>query len=152
VATAVAVTLGVMAPMAAADNATTQMDAPFSAATTTNLCNGEAVVFGGMIHFASHTTNDSANGDLTTNHTNFQNVQGVGDQGNTYRGQSSGTSTFHQDPTNDGGFVDTGSGDLRFESSGSAPNFAVHLVYHVTQTPTGQMVGRVDVTKVTCQG
>lgn len=151
-AAAATVTLGMMAPIAAADNATSQVDAPFSAATTTNLCNSENVVFSGVIHVTSHTTNDLANGDLTTNHANFQNVQGLGDQGNAYRGQTTGTSTFHQDPTNDGGFVDTGSGDLRFESQGSAPNFDAHIVFHVTQTPSGRMTGQVDVVRVTCQG
>jgi hypothetical protein len=152
VAVAVAVALGMMAPIAAADNATVQMDAPFGALTATNVCNSENVVFSGVIHVTSHTTNDVANGDLTTNHANFQNVQGVGDQGNAYRGQATGTSTLHQDPTNDGGFVDTGSGDLRFESKGSAPNFDAHIVFHVTETPSGQMIGQVEVANVTCQG
>jgi hypothetical protein len=151
-AVAVAVTLGMVAPIAAADDATTQMDAPFTAATAPNLCNGENVTFSGVIHVTSHLTNDLANGDLTTNHANFQNVQGVGDQGNAYRAQTAGTSTFHQDPTNDGGFVDTGSGDLRFESQGSASNFDAHIVFHVTQTPSGQMTGKVDVVQVTCRG
>jgi hypothetical protein len=70
-----------------------------------------------VIHMTSHTTNGAALRNMRMNH------QDIGDQARHVPRSVFGELDLPPGSQFDGGFVDTGSGDLRFESQGSAPSF-----------------------------
>ena len=81
-------------------------------------------------------------------HINFNDVRGVGDQGNLYRFVGSTEGTENQVAANEL----TAEENLAFVATGSAPNGRLKALVHLTQNANGDVTATVDNTRVTCQG
>ena len=138
---------GVVAPVASAGILTSE-DVPFSGLPTVNPCNGENVLLSGRLHTFQVFTPNGSGGELITDMGNFQDVHGVGDQGNSYVSVLTGTSATHVYP----GEAATSTGVLSLVSQSSALNYELHVVFHLTVAPDGQFVIEFDNISATCEG
>jgi len=122
------------------------MDIPVSGAVI-NPCNGETVTFSGVDHFTARVVFDGAGGFHLTTHDNVH-VTATGDQGNSYEGNQEDTSEVNGRVGIEETFV------LTFSeiSKGSAPNFEVHMLEHVTVNPNGTITSFVDHITANCRG
>jgi len=122
------------------------MDIPVSGAVI-NPCNGETVTFSGVDHFTARVVVDGAGGFHLTTHDNIH-VTATGDQGNSYEGNQEDTSEVNGRVGIEETFV------LTFSeiSKGSAPNFEVHMLEHVTVNPNGTITSFVDHITANCRG
>jgi len=122
------------------------MDIPVSGAVI-NPCNGETVTFSGVDHFTARVVFDGAGGFHLTTHDNIH-VTATGDQGNSYEGNQEDTSEVNGRVGIEETFV------LTFSeiSKGSAPNFEVHMLEHVTVNPNGTITSFVDHITANCRG
>ena len=113
---------------------TTNVDIPVSG-TVFNPCNGENVTFTGVDHFTAHTTLDGSGGFHADFHDNIH-VTATGDQGNLYEGNQEDNGPLHISGRNVGAEQ-----TLPFTFSeiakGSAPNFEVHALQHITVNANG---------------
>ena len=121
------------------------MDIPVSGAVI-NPCNGETVTFSGVDHFTARVVFDGAGGFHLTTHDNIH-VTATGDQGNSYEGNQEDTSEVNGRVGIEETFV------LTFSeiSKGSAPNFEVHMLEHVTVNPNGTITSFVDHITANCR-
>ena len=122
------------------------MDIPVSGAVI-NPCNGETVTFSGVDHFTARVVFDGAGGFHLTTHDNIH-VTATGDQGNSFEGNQEDTSEVNGRVGIEETFV------LTFSeiSKGSAPNFEVHMLEHVTVNPNGTITSFVDHITANCRG
>ena len=116
--------------------------------TVTNACNGENVALSGNEHELFHITNDSNGGFHSDIHANMQDVKGVGDQGNTYTipGQ------FHGSFNGQVGSESTLTETCNVISTGSAPNFVLHIDTHTTFNADGTVTSTHSNIRTECQG
>ena len=97
-----------------------------------NPCNGETVTFSGIDHFTMHVTFDGAGGFHSNAHDNIH-VTATGSLGNSYEGNQENNSSFNGRVGLEQSF------GLTFSeiSNGSAPNFEVHVLQHITVNANG---------------
>lgn len=147
VAVASALAVGAFAPVASAEQVTNQ-DIAFTGLAEVNPCNGENVVLSGALHISSTITLNAGGGAEVTNHFNFQDVRGNGDQGNFYRGQLTANSSSHFAS----GAAETSPVGFMMVSQGAAPNFELRTLLHVTYNANGEPTASVFSVSTTCVG
>jgi hypothetical protein len=113
-----------------------------------NACNGEIVTLSGTKHALLHITMDSHGGFRGDLDANFQDVKGVGDQGNTYM------APFHEYLNLNDQVGNATPVTLTFNmiSKGSAPNFILHEDDHITVNADGTVTSFHDKFRTECQG
>ena len=112
-----------------------------------NPCNGETVTFQGTDHVTLQLTFDNAGGIHFGVHENVH-VTAIGNQGNTYVGNQSDNDELNGKV----GVEETSQFSFSEISLGSAPNFLVKAVFHVTVRPDGTVSGLVDHFTAECRG
>ena len=122
------------------------IDIPVSG-TVFNPCKGETLTFSGIDHFTLHFTFDGAGGFHAVSHDNIH-VTATGDQGNSYEGNQEDNNEFNGRI----GVVSTFVLTFSEISKGSAPNFEVHVLQHITINPNGTMTVIVDHMTANCRG
>jgi hypothetical protein len=122
-------------------------DIPISG-TLPNPCNGENVTLSGVEHLQASvtSTSDPATFHLDV-HENFH-VAGFGDQGNTYVANAEDSSELNAIVNVEATF----SQKLSVISQGSAPNFEMYAIVHLTIHPGFIITGFVDNETSTCLG
>jgi hypothetical protein len=112
-----------------------------------NPCNGENVAFNGIDHSTLSLTFNSRGGSHFSIHDNIH-VTAIGDQGNTYEG--------NQEDKIEANFQ---VGEEVIEpstfseiSKGSAPNFEIHALFHLTMNPNGTVTAFVNHFTAACRG
>ncbi len=141
----VIVTFAMATPAMAATE--TNMDVPLSGVVT-NTCNGENVAFNGVDHLTVQATYTSNNYHLAT-HDNIH-VTGTGDLGNTYVGNQEDYSNLNLSLTE--GAESTSTLSFSEIGQGSAPNFLISAVFHITFTPAGTISAYVNNYTTSCRG
>ena len=133
-----------------ATTTTTNENIPFTS-TLTNLCNGDQVAFSGTLHITNTMTTDASGGTHLKTHINYQDVSGTGSpSGITYRVRTVSNETTND---NDGQQSEmTVIQTVKLIAQGSAPNYFVHFVYHVTINANGETTTSVDETRIECRG
>jgi hypothetical protein len=142
---------------APASTGATIVNTPF-VGTVYNCFNGRPVTFSGVLHATIHETLTPSGDLISVQNLNWADVKGTDVSGNSYVANSyvaheTANSTQHLPAL--GAVVITGGGaalfPLSFEmvSKGSAPNFRVHSLYHVTVTPDGSLTSYVDTITIT---
>lgn len=122
------------------------IDIPISGSVF-NPCNGEVVAFSGVDHVTVHITLDNSGGFHADVHENIH-VTAVGDQGNRYVGNQEVNAPFNGKV----GFETTSTLTFSETSLGSAPNFDVHAIFHLTVNPNGTVTAFVDHFTASCRG
>src|SRR5258708_6176082 len=107
------------------------VDIPISG-TVFNPCNGETVTFSGIDHFTLHVTLDGAGGFHADAHDNIH-ITATGSLGNSYEGNQEDNNPFNGSV----GVEQTFGLTFSEISTGSAPNFEVHILQHITVNPNG---------------
>ena len=125
-------------------------DIPISGITLPNPCNGENVTLSGVEHLQASVTRVSS-GPATFHldiHENFY-LAGFGDQGNTYVANAGDRFELNAIPN-----LETTSQQKFTEiSQGSAPNFEMYAILHLTFQPADfTITGVVDTFTSTCLG
>jgi hypothetical protein len=112
----------------------TNVDIPISGAVF-NPCNGETVTFTGVDHFTAHVTFDGSGGFHSDFHDNIH-VTSTGSLGNSYEGNQEDNGPRHISGNNLGA-EQTLPFTFSEISKGSAPNFEVHALQHITINANG---------------
>lgn len=112
-----------------------------------NPCNGETVTFSGVDHFIVLLTLDNHGGFHAMVHDNIS-VTATGDLGNTYVGNQENNDSFNGKV----GVEETSTFTFSEISKGSAPNFVVQALFHITINPDGTVTAFVDNFSATCRG
>jgi hypothetical protein len=133
----------VMPALAATD---LNIDIPISGIAG-NPCNGEILTFSGVAHSTMHITFDNSGGYHDDFHANIH-ITATGDQGNTYVGNEEVNNPFNGKV----GFETTFTLTLSAISQGSAPNFVMQMVQHITVHPDGTVTAFVNKLSATCRG
>ena len=122
------------------------VDIPVSG-TVFNPCNGETVTFSGVDHFTARVTFDGAGGFHLATHDNIH-VTATGSLGNSYEGNQEDNNEVNGRVGVEQTFV------LTFSeiSEGSAPNFEVHVLQHITVNANGTVTSFVDHFTANCRG
>ena len=118
--------------------------------TVFNPCNGENVAFTGVDHFTASTTSSRNGGFHLDTHDNVH-VTAIGDEGNTYVGNEE--DSLHLNVSLSGS---TGEENvpLTFSeiSQGSAPNFEMHALLHITINADGTVTVSFSHFTAACRG
>lgn len=122
------------------------IDIPVSGAVF-NPCNGETVTFSGIDHFTISVTFDGAGGFHANAHDNVH-VTATGSLGNSYEGNQEDNNPFNGRV----GVEQTFGLTFSEISTGSAPNFEVHVLQHITVNPNGTVTVFVDNFTSNCRG
>jgi len=122
------------------------VDIPVSGAVI-NPCNGETVTFSGVDHFTARVTLDNAGGFHVTTHDNVH-VTATGSLGNSYEGNQEDTNEVNGRFGVEQTFVFT----FSEISKGSAPNFEMHILQHITVNANGTITSFVDHLTANCRG
>jgi hypothetical protein len=112
-----------------------------------NPCNGETVTFNGIDHFTATVTLDGAGGFHTTAHDNVH-VTATGSLGNSYEGNQEDNFEFNGRV----GVEQTFGLTFSEISRGSAPNFEMHILQHVTVNANGTVTAFLDNITSNCRG
>jgi hypothetical protein len=125
---------------------TTNIDIPISGAVF-NPCNGETVTFTGVDHFTAQVTLNGAGGFHSDFHDNIH-VTATGDQGNSYEGNQEDNGPLN------GRVAMEQTLPLTFSeiSKGSAPNFEVHALQHITVNANGTVTVFFSTFTSSCRG
>ena len=153
IALLVGLTLAAGTPaLAEAETTTTNQTIPITAVVG-NPCVAETVDIAGTVKVVTHTTL-SANGDFHfVGHLNYQDVSGTGrTTGTTYRAADAGTSTLNGDGNNSSANEFTNEFTFQLVSAGSADNFRVKGLVHMTVTPNGETTSEVIRFDADCSG
>jgi hypothetical protein len=114
-----------------------------------NPCNAEFVVVSGNEHDSFHLTYDGNGGVHVEFHFNYQDVTGVGDQGNKYRIPVATNQTSNARV----GYEETFTETFQIVAQGSAPNyFLLHQDDHFTVNPDGTVTSYHDNSSTSCNG
>ncbi len=135
---------------AQATTTTTNETIPFTS-TLLNPCTADQVTFQGNMHVTSHYTTDSSGGTHLKTHVNYQNVSGTG----TPSGLSYNVRTTRNETINDNDGAQSEATiiqSIKLISQGSAPNYFLHLVFHVTVNGNGQTTSTVTESRIECRG
>jgi hypothetical protein len=139
-------TLGVLGfAMKSRASVVTNVDIPLSGVVF-NPCNGENVSFTGLDHFTARVTLSGA-GFHVANHENIH-VTASGDQGNAYVGNQEDNSEVNGRV----GIEQTMQLVFSEISKGSAPNFEVHAIFHITANANGTVTAFVNNFTTACRG
>jgi hypothetical protein len=122
------------------------IDIPVSGAVF-NPCNGETVTFSGIDHFTIHVTFDGAGGFHADAHDNIH-VTGTGSLGNSYEGNQEVNNPFNGRV----GVEQTFGLTFSEISKGSAPNFEVHILQHITVNANGTVTVFFSNFSANCRG
>ena len=122
------------------------VDIPISGAML-NPCNGETLTYSGVDHSTARVVFDGAGGFHMTQHDNIH-LTATGDQGNSYEGNQEDTNEVNGRVGVENTFVLT----LSAISKGSAPNYEVHFLLHVTVNANGTVTSFVDHSTANCRG
>jgi hypothetical protein len=130
----------------AAASVVLNVDIPLSGAVI-NPCNGETVTFSGVDHFTIHLTFDGAGGFHADAHDNIH-ITGTGSLGNSYEGNQEDNNPFNAKVGLESTF------GLTFSeiSKGSAPNFEVHILQHITVNANGTVTVSFSNFTANCRG
>jgi hypothetical protein len=135
---------------AQATTVTTNETIPFTD-TRTNPCNMDIVTFSGELHIANQVTTDSSGGSHVRSHVNYQNVTGTGTpSGLTYNVRTTTNETVNDSdgPQSELTVIQV----IRLITQGSAPNFQLQVVLHITINANGQTTSEVTETRIYCRG
>ena len=129
---------------------TTNETIPFTN-TVLNPCTADQVTFQGNMHVTNTFTTDASGGTHLKMHVNYQNVSGMGTpSGLSYNVR---TTTNATENDNDGQQSEmTIITTIKLISQGSAPNYFLHLVFHVTVNGNGQTTSTVTESRMECRG
>ena len=130
----------------AAASVTVNVHIPISGAVF-NPCNGETVTFSGMDHFTASVTLDGAGGFHANAHDNIH-VTATGSLGNSYEGNQEDNNPFNGHV----GVVQTFGLTFSEVSTGSAPNFEVHVLQHITVNANGTVTVFFSNVTSNCRG
>ena len=133
-----------------ASTTTTNETIPFTS-TVLNPCTSDQVTFQGNMHVTNTLTTDSNGGTHLKTHVNYQNVSGTGTpSGLNYnvRTTSSETTNDNDGQQSEATIIST----VRLISQGSAPNYFLHLVFHVTVNGNGETTSTVTESRIECRG
>jgi hypothetical protein len=125
---------------------TTNIDIPLSGAVF-NPCNGETVTFSGVDHFTAQVTLNGAGGFHTDFHDNIH-VTGTGSLGNEYEGNQEDNGPLNGRVA----MVQTLPFTFSEIGKGSAPNFEVHALQHITINANGIVTVFVSNFTSSCRG
>jgi hypothetical protein len=117
---------------------------------TVTACEGQQVTLSGNIHIVTHVTTNP-NGNLhIKEHSNYQNVSGVGQPTPfLYRGVSSNNTIFNNNaPQSEFTVVD----QVLLLSQGLSDNLQVHVTMHFTINANGETTAVVEEVRVECNG
>lgn len=133
--------------MAQATTTTTNTTLPLN--MTVTACEGQSVTLSGNIHIVTHVTTNP-NGFHIKEHSNYQNVSGVGQPTPfLYRGVSSNNTHFNNHPPQSNfSVVD----QVLLLSQGLSDNLQVHVTMHFTINANGQTTATVENVRVECNG
>ncbi len=122
---------------------------PFSA-TGTNPCNGESVDLSGTNHMVISSTTDNSGGV----HDGFQLNMHVTGTGKTTGANYVADEQEHFSGTFDSGVTVTETEPISFTmiSQGSAPNYIIHALAHITINPDGTTTSYIDTYTSECRG
>lgn len=120
---------------------------PINGTGVVNPCNGEILTFSGELHLTFRVTLDSSGGFHLGAHDNIH-VTATGDQGNTYVGNEEDNFEVNGRV----GVEVTATDTFSEISKGSAPNFVVQAVFHITVNPDGTVTAFVDHFTAECRG
>ena len=107
-----------------------------------NPCNGQIVHVVGMAHSTYNVTQGPGGNLNISQHVNFQGVTGTDSLGNTYVIHDSDNGTLHF--AGQGGEVFTFPQSFALVTTGSAPNFEVHVLFHNTIATSGNVSAFVN--------
>ena len=124
----------------------TNIDIPISG-TVLNPCNGENVAFTGIDHFTARLT-FSGNGGIHVDFHDNIHVTATGDQGNTYVGNQEDSSVANSLI----GVEQTAPFTFSEITKGSAANFEVHAIFHITILANGTVTAFVNNFTAVCRG
>ena len=129
---------------------TTNENIPFTD-TRPNPCNGDQVTFSGTMHVTNHVTTDASGGFHLKTHVNYQDVSGTGvPSGLNYQVRTTTNETIND---NDGPqYETTVIQTIKLVSQGPAPNYFLHIVFHITINANGQTTSTVTETRIECRG
>jgi hypothetical protein len=131
--------------MAQATTTTTNLILPLN--TTVSGCDGQLVTLSGNIHVVTHVTTDTNGGVHIKEHSNYQNVSGIGQPiPISYRGVSSNNTHFNNQINVT--IVD----QVLLISQGPSDNLQIHITMHLTINANGQTTAVVENIRVECVG
>jgi hypothetical protein len=130
----------------AAASVIVNVDIPVSGAVF-NPCNGETVTFSGIDHFTIQVTFDGAGGFHADAHDNVH-VTATGSLGNSYEGNQEDNNPFNGRV----GFEQTFGLTFSEISKGSAPNFELHILQHITVNANGTVTVFFSNFTANCRG
>jgi hypothetical protein len=117
-----------------------------------NPCTGELLQFTGQGHDTFRVTFDSAGGEHIGGHFNVQGIKAVGlSTGINYVGTEADNNQFNFGFTK-GAAEETQVSNFTAISQGSAPNFVVHFLFHITVNANGDITSFVDNFSAECRG
>jgi hypothetical protein len=146
-----ALAANVIAASAAATATTQNFTVPIGGGGPTQGCTEMVNIQGGYLHGVMTVVSDDNGGFHLSGTFNYQNVRGIGlTTGTTYVAVRAGSreSTLSSDGTR---LEVTDVVTRLLVSQGSAPNFVVHIVYHITYQD-GQIIANVDSMTSECVG
>lgn len=133
-----------------ASTTTTNETIPFTS-TLLNPCTSDQVTFQGNMHVTNTFTTDSGGGTHLKTHVNYQDVSGTGaPSGLSYNVRTTTNESVNDNdgPQSEATIIST----VRLISQGSALNYFLRLVFHVTINANGQTTSTVDESKIECRG
>ena len=117
--------------------------------TDTNPCNGELVTSTGCYGIDDHFVQNGNRLNISVHASGH--LDGAGDQGNTYNVNETENLIVNGSLTN-GQFEVNDVFNLEFISKGGAPNFVVHLSFHVTYNANGTITVVKTTSSTDCRG
>ena len=133
-----------------ATTTTTNETIPFTG-NIINPCNGDTVTFSGTLHVVNTMTTNASGGTHLKTHINYQNVTGTGSpSGINYR-----VGTVSNDVVNDNdGPQNTATviSTVKLIAPGSALNYFMRTVLHVTVNANGETTSTVEEVSAECRG
>lgn len=134
---------------AQASTTTTNEEIEFTSSLP-NPCNGDVVTFQGTMHVTNSVTTDANGGFHLKTHVNYQGVSGTGSpSGINYNVRTSTNETLND---NDAGqFETTVIQTIKLISQGSAQNYFIHIVFHITVNAAGETTSEVTETRIECR-
>lgn len=142
---AVLFALALVMPASAAT--VTNITFPISGTGVPNPCNGAILTFSGELHLTFRVTLDSSGGFHLGAEDNIH-VTATDNLGNTYVGNEEDTFEFNGRV----GVEETATDTFSAISLGSAPNFVVTAVFHITVNPDGTVTAFVNNFTAACRG
>jgi hypothetical protein len=122
------------------------VDIPISGAVM-NPCNGETLTFSGVDHFVATLTFDARGGIHVISHDNIH-VTASGSDGNSYEGNQEVNNEFNAKFGVENTLVFT----FSEISKGSAPNFEMNILEHITVNPNGTVTVFFSNMSANCRG